>query len=152
MTAFPVAAGVTQVEAIPLSSLIVEQVEAPAHAESVAPLVAVHPTVAPFTGVMPSEATTRDDHGIGGLGSDRRGRIHPPQQDDAVGGSGSESEHIGHDGECAAHRIGDGDGLRPVTLAGNGRQHLAGVGRQQRNARCAHGYGEARAQSRCPAT
>src|ERR1700691_3239949 len=64
MTAFPVAAGVTQVEAIPLSSLIAEQVETPAQAESVAPFVAVHPTVAPFTEVTPSEATTRTVTGL----------------------------------------------------------------------------------------
>src|ERR1039458_10417632 len=64
MAAFPVAAGVTQVEAIPLSSLIAEQVEAPPQVESVAPLVVVHPTVAPSTGVMPSEATTRTVTGL----------------------------------------------------------------------------------------
>ena len=64
MAAVPVAAGVTQVEAIPLSSLIAEQVEAPPQIESVAPLVVVHPTVAPSTGVTPSEASTRTVTGL----------------------------------------------------------------------------------------
>src|SRR4029077_20833246 len=64
MIAFPVAAGVTQVEAIPLSSLITEHVEAPPQVESVAPLVVVHPMVAPFTGVVPSAASTRTITGL----------------------------------------------------------------------------------------
>src|ERR1700688_4412786 len=59
MVAFPVAPGVTQVDATPLSSLIAEQLEAPLQIESAAPFVVDHPTVAPFTGVMPSAATTR---------------------------------------------------------------------------------------------
>src|ERR1700688_500074 len=59
MTALPIALGVTQVDAIPLSSLIAEQVVAPPQIVSVAPLVVDHPTVAPFTGVIPSEASTR---------------------------------------------------------------------------------------------
>ena len=35
-----------------------------------------------------------------------------------------------------------GDGLRPVALRRERLQNLAGVGRQQRNARTAHGHGE----------
>src|ERR1700678_4340107 len=58
MDATPVAPGVTHVEAIPLSSLVTEQVEVPPQTESVALFVVVHPTVAPATGVIPSEATT----------------------------------------------------------------------------------------------
>src|SRR5437764_8081178 len=38
MSEFPVVAGVTPVDAIPFSSLMAVHVEAPAHAESVAPL------------------------------------------------------------------------------------------------------------------
>ena len=53
------AAGVSDVETIPLSSLTDEQVEAPPQIESAAPFVLVHPTVAPLTGVTPSEVTTR---------------------------------------------------------------------------------------------
>ena len=64
ITAFPGAAGVTNVEATPLSSLIAEQVVPPAQADRVAPFVVVHPTVAPFTGVMPSEVTTRTVTGL----------------------------------------------------------------------------------------
>src|SRR6202162_1128725 len=64
MAAFPVAVGVTDVDGIPLSSLIAEHLEAPPQIESVAPLVVVHPTVAPSTGVMPSEANTRTVTGL----------------------------------------------------------------------------------------
>src|SRR6202035_3724979 len=64
MAAFPTAAGVTQVEAIPLSSLIAEQAEAPPQAERLAPLVVVHPTGAPSTGVNPSEASSRTVTGL----------------------------------------------------------------------------------------
>jgi hypothetical protein len=58
MVATPAAAGVTRVEAIPLSSVIAAQLETPPQTERVAPLVVVHPTVAPPMGVTPSEATT----------------------------------------------------------------------------------------------
>src|SRR5579862_5306866 len=57
MVAFPVALGVTQVDANPVSSLVTEQLGAP-HAERVAPLVVDQTTVAPLTGVTPSEAST----------------------------------------------------------------------------------------------
>src|ERR1700756_4473262 len=64
MFATPVAPGVNKLEAIPLSSVIVEQVEPPPQAESVAPLLVLQPTVAPGTGVVPSEATTRATSGF----------------------------------------------------------------------------------------
>src|ERR1700728_1076195 len=75
MDATPEAPGVTHVEAMPLSSLVTEQLETPPQIESVAPFVVVHPTVAPATGVTPSEATTRTltgfvacaPTGVGGL-------------------------------------------------------------------------------------
>src|SRR5579872_1528851 len=50
--------GVTNVEAIPLSSLTTAHEDWLAQAASVAPFVAAQPTVAPLTAVTPSAATT----------------------------------------------------------------------------------------------
>src|SRR5438270_134839 len=55
---------VTCVNAMPDSSLSAEQLVAPPHAERLAPLVVDHATVAPFTGVVPSAATTRTRTGL----------------------------------------------------------------------------------------
>src|SRR5258708_15619204 len=62
----PVAAGVTQLENSPSSSLHTEQEEAPPHAENCKPLVALQAIVAPFTGVTPSAATARPPVGVAG--------------------------------------------------------------------------------------
>src|SRR5260221_4202964 len=55
----PVAAGVTQLEDSPASSLNTEQEEAPPHAENCKPLVALQAIGAPFTGVNPPAPTAR---------------------------------------------------------------------------------------------
>src|SRR5258708_8253976 len=64
MVATPVAPGVTQVEAAPPSSLVVLHDEVPPQAERVALLVVLQLTVAPLTGVIPSDATTRTPTGL----------------------------------------------------------------------------------------
>src|ERR1700690_1527552 len=65
MVATPGTSGVTQVEAIPLSSVMAEQLVNPPQAENAALLVLVHPRVAPPTGVTPSAATGRTAPGLG---------------------------------------------------------------------------------------
>src|ERR1700682_1917506 len=55
----PVAVGVTQLEDSPASSLSTEHEEAPLHVENCKALVALQDIVAPFTGEIPSAATTR---------------------------------------------------------------------------------------------
>jgi hypothetical protein len=59
MVATPAAVGVTHVEAFPPSSVVAEQLETPPQADNVAAFVLLHPIVAPHTGVIPSEVTTR---------------------------------------------------------------------------------------------
>src|SRR4029077_3182883 len=60
----PLAVGVAHVDAFPPSSVVTEHMAAPPQAESCTVPGALHPTVAPHTGVTPSEATTRTLIGI----------------------------------------------------------------------------------------
>ena len=64
MVATPVAAGVSQVTASPVASLVTVQDEAPPQAESCTPLLALQPMDAPPTGVTPSAASTRTCMGL----------------------------------------------------------------------------------------
>jgi hypothetical protein len=63
MVATPNAVGVSKVAASPLWSLVTEH-DDPPQVESCTPLLALHPMVAPLTGVTPSDVTTRTIIGL----------------------------------------------------------------------------------------
>ena len=65
MVEAPTAPGVSHASALPLWSVVTEHEEVPLHAESCKALVALHATVAPLTGVTPSDASTRTVIGFG---------------------------------------------------------------------------------------
>jgi hypothetical protein len=65
MVDVPTAEGVSQVAARPLWSVVTVQEDAPLQTEKSGALLAVHPMVAPLTGVTPSAASTCTLTGFG---------------------------------------------------------------------------------------